>query len=299
MGCSSSIVNKPKVKEVNSDKTNDKTKTHPCFNPSAHEYARMHLPIAPKCNIQCNYCNRKYDCRNESRPGVTSNILSPKQALNRYKEVKEKFPKLTVVGIAGPGDALANFNETKETLRLIKEYDEEVTFCLSTNGLKLLKHVDELLELGVTHFTVTINTIHPEVAAKIYKFINVEGNKYFGIEAAKMLLDRQWEAVEYLRDKDVITKVNIVYIKGINDDHIVDIVKKAESLGVSVTNIMPLIPVKNTPFEHIDVASTKEISLMRNKCNEIMPQMLHCNQCRADAVGTLGKSCSGEGKRIS
>ena len=51
---------------------------HPCFNEKAkHTQARVHLPIAPKCNIQCAYCNRKYDCVNESRPGVTSTVLSP------------------------------------------------------------------------------------------------------------------------------------------------------------------------------------------------------------------------------
>ena len=51
--------------------------SHPCYNEGAHRrYARMHLPVAPKCNIQCNYCNRRYDCCNESRPGVTSEVLS-------------------------------------------------------------------------------------------------------------------------------------------------------------------------------------------------------------------------------
>ena len=56
--------------------------THPCYNEEAHrKYARMHVPVAPKCNIQCNYCNRKFDCSNESRPGVTSEVLSPEQAV--------------------------------------------------------------------------------------------------------------------------------------------------------------------------------------------------------------------------
>ncbi len=51
---------------------------HPCFNEEAkHTSARVHLPVAPKCNIQCNYCNRKFDCVNESRPGVTSSVLAP------------------------------------------------------------------------------------------------------------------------------------------------------------------------------------------------------------------------------
>ena len=90
-----------------SEKTKDKNKTHPCFNAKAHEFARMHLPVAPKCNIQCNYCHRKFDCTNESRPGVSSEVLNPEEALMKYKETKKKFETLSVVGIAGPGDALA------------------------------------------------------------------------------------------------------------------------------------------------------------------------------------------------
>ena len=55
--------------------TQEEILKHPCFNEeSKGKYARVHLPVAPKCNIQCNYCNRKYDCVNESRPGVTSEI---------------------------------------------------------------------------------------------------------------------------------------------------------------------------------------------------------------------------------
>ncbi len=277
-----------RMKDNMSETVLAKHETHPCFNAKAHDYARMHLPVAPKCNIQCNYCYRKYDCNNESRPGVTSDVLSPKQALNKYKDTKKKFPTLSVVGIAGPGDALANWKNTKETLELIRAFDPEVTFCLSTNGLKLLKYADELIELGVSHITVTINTIYVDVAAKIYRHIRMKGDKHFGLEAASTLLKNQWAAVEYLKDKDVFTKVNIVYMKGINDDHIEEVVAKAESLGASVTNIMGHIPVKETPFGKLDAPTIQEVLEVRKKCHKILPQMMHCNQCRADAVGKLG-----------
>lgn len=277
-----------RIKENNSEATIKKNETHPCFNAKAHDFARMHLPVAPKCNIQCNYCSRKFDCSNESRPGVTSSILKPAEALAKYKETKKLFPKLSVVGLAGPGDALANWENTRDTLRYIKAYDPDVTFCLSTNGLKLTKYADRLVELGVTHITVTINTVYDDVAAKIYRHVKFEGEKYIGIEGAKILLRKQWEGVEYLKKLDVMTKVNIVYLKGINDDHIDKIVKRAERLGASVTNIMAHIPVEDTPFKVLEQASVREITQVRRDNMETLPQMLHCNQCRADAVGTLG-----------
>lgn len=284
----SNVIKGIRMKENLSESVLAKHETHPCFNAQAHDNARMHLPVAPKCNIQCNYCYRKFDCSNESRPGVTSEVLTPKEALNKYKEAKKKFPTLSVVGIAGPGDALANWKHTKETLEDIKAYDPNVTFCLSTNGLKLRKYADELIELGVSHITVTINTIYEDVAAKIYRHIRIKGEKHFGIDAATTLLENQWAGIAYLKDKDVFTKVNIVYLKGINDDHIEDVVTRAEELGASVTNIMGHIPVKETPFGLLEAPTISEVLEARKRCSEILPQMMHCNQCRADAVGKLG-----------
>jgi MoaA/NifB/PqqE/SkfB family radical SAM enzyme len=91
----------------------EKTKSHPCFSAGACQNARIHIPVAPACNISCNYCNRKFDCVNESRPGVTSEILTPEEAAEKFITVREKINNLKVIGIAGPGDALANFDNTK------------------------------------------------------------------------------------------------------------------------------------------------------------------------------------------
>lgn len=270
----------------------EKTATHPCYNCSAGKYARIHLPVAPKCNIQCNYCVRKYDCPNESRPGVTTEVLSPEEAFKKYAIVKEKMDNLTVVGIAGPGDALANFEETKKTLQLIKEYDPKVTFCLSTNGLMLPLYAQELIDLGVSHVTVTMNAVDTKIGAKIYKFVNYMGTKYTGEAAAAILLANQLSGLKYLASRGIICKVNIVVLKGLNDNHIEEVVKKAKEIGVYITNIMQLIPVTGSEFEDFETVSNKEIMAIRKQCDKHIKQMYHCKQCRADAIGTLDNDLS-------
>ena len=111
---------------------------HPCFSESGrHTTARVHLPVAPKCNMQCNYCVRDYACVNESRPGVTSTVLTPLQAAGYLDEVVKKIKNIRVVGIAGPGDPFANGEETMETLRLVRERHPEMMLCVATNGLDL------------------------------------------------------------------------------------------------------------------------------------------------------------------
>ncbi|MCD8477393.1 MAG: hypothetical protein LRY68_05340 [Sulfurospirillum sp.] len=70
-----------------------KINNHPCYSQNAHQhYARIHVAVAPACNIQCNYCNRKYDCSNESRPGVTSYKLSPEEAVKKSLTCRWYYP---------------------------------------------------------------------------------------------------------------------------------------------------------------------------------------------------------------
>ena len=71
----------------------EKVNNHPCYSEEAHHYyARMHVAVAPACNIQCHYCNRKYDCANESRPGVVSELLTPDQAVKKVMVVAANIP---------------------------------------------------------------------------------------------------------------------------------------------------------------------------------------------------------------
>lgn len=266
----------------------EKTETHPCYNCSGGKYARMHLPIAPQCNIQCNYCVRKFDCPNESRPGVTTEVLSPEEAFEKFKYVKSKIDNLTVVGIAGPGDALANFDKTREALRLIHEEYPDVTFCLSTNGLMLPLYAQELIDLGVSHVTVTMNTVDPEIGAKIYKHIDFLGHRYTGVAGASILLANQLTGIRYLASKGIVCKVNSVVLKGLNDHCLEDVVKTAADAGAYISNIMQLIPVAGSAFENMELVSLKEINEIRKTCGEHLKQMYHCKQCRADAIGELG-----------
>lgn len=271
-----------------------KTENHPCFTAGACNNARMHLPIAPKCNISCNYCNRKYDCVNESRPGVTSEVLSPEEAAEKFMQVKAKLPNLRVIGIAGPGDALANFDQVKKSIELITKLDPDITVCLSTNGLMLPFYANDIINLGVRHVTITINAIDPDIGAKIYGSVNYLGKTLKGREAAEILLKNQLAGLSILASYGVVCKVNIVMVKGINDQHIPEVVKKVKELGAYMTNIMPLIPTKDTKFENMPQPDNKELNDLRNKCGIDLKQMYHCRQCRADAIGLLGDDRSEE-----
>ncbi|WP_192250845.1 nitrogenase cofactor biosynthesis protein NifB [Mesorhizobium caraganae] len=272
----------------------EKIKDHPCFSEEAHHYfARMHVAVAPACNVQCNYCNRKYDCANESRPGVVSEKLTPDQALRKVIAVANEVPQLSVLGIAGPGDACYDWKKTKATFERVAREIPDIKLCISTNGLALPDHVAELADMNVDHVTITINMVAPEVGAKIYPWIFYDHRRYVGIEAARILHKRQMLGLEMLTARGILTKINSVMIPGVNDEHLIEVNKWVKERGAFLHNVMPLIsdPAHGTHFGRTGQRgpNAMEMKTLQDRLEGGAKLMRHCRQCRADAVGLLGE----------
>jgi nitrogen fixation protein NifB len=277
--------------------TKARVATHPCYNQEAHQYyARMHLAVAPGCNVQCYYCNRKFDCVNESRPGVTSRVLSPGEALAKVAYVAAKVPQLSVVGIAGPGDPLANADRTFRTFELIARDFPDLRLCLSTNGLRLPANVARIVEMGIDHVTITMNYVDPEVGAGIYAWVAYDGQQLTGVEAAQVLLDQQLAGLRALVAADVLVKINSMMIPGINDAHLPEVARVVKAERAFLHNVLPLIsePEHGTHFGLTGQRgpTARELRILQDNCEAAdgpgMQIMRHCRQCRADAVGMLG-----------
>ncbi|CAA7618085.1 nitrogenase cofactor biosynthesis protein NifB [Magnetospirillum sp. UT-4] len=275
----------------------EKIKDHPCYSEEAHHYfARMHVAVAPACNIQCNYCNRKYDCANESRPGVTSERLTPEQAALKVAAVAARVPQLSVLGIAGPGDSMFDWKKTFETFRAVEKRLPDLKFCVSTNGLSLPDQVERLAQHNIDHVTITINMVDPEVGTGIYPWIYFNGRRYTGLDASKILHERQMEGLEGLTAKGILVKVNSVMIPGVNDQHLIAVNEAIKARGAFLHNVMPLIsaPEHGTWFGLNGQRGPKPMELkeLQDKLAGGANLMRHCRQCRADAVGMLGEDLS-------
>ncbi|MBF0471634.1 MAG: nitrogenase cofactor biosynthesis protein NifB [Gammaproteobacteria bacterium] len=272
----------------------DKVKDHPCYSEEAHHhYARMHVAVAPACNIQCHYCNRKYDCANESRPGVVSELLTPDQAVKKVMAVAANIPQMTVLGIAGPGDPLANPERTFETFRQLTEKAPDIKLCVSTNGLSLPEQVDELCQHNIDHVTITINCVDPEVGEKIYPWIFWNNRRIKGRKGAEILIAQQQKGLEMLTERGILVKVNSVMIPGVNDHHLEEVSRVVKSKGAFLHNVMPLIAeAEHGTFYGVmgqRGPTHDELQTLQDQCAGDMNMMRHCRQCRADAVGMLGE----------
>jgi nitrogen fixation protein NifB len=260
---------------------------HPCFNPGAcKDNGRVHLPVAPSCNMQCGYCNRDYDCVNESRPGVVSTILTPWQAIGYLEKVSERVP-VSVVGIAGPGDPFANPAETLETMELVRIKYPEMLLCVATNGLNLFPFIPDLEKLKVSHVTLTVNAVDPEVGQAMYRWMRMGPRRYRGLEAAELLLANQKKSILELKKRGILVKVNTVVVPGLNDHHTGRIAETVAGWGADYMNCMAMIPVEGALFGDIREPDIKEMGDLRREAGQFVKQMSHCRRCRADAAGLL------------
>jgi nitrogen fixation protein NifB len=254
---------------------------HPCYINGHSRYGRIHLPVAPQCNIKCNYCDQKIGCRYHAfRPSVATEILSPDDALELVRKYAHN-DRLKVVGIAGPGEPLYN-EDTFKTLEKIHTAFPELIMCLSTNGLLLEEYAETLTDLGVKACTITINCVDENIGAKIYSQLKYKGKRYEEIDAAQILVEKQLKGLSEIVKQGIVTKINTVLIPEINDLHIAEIAAEVKRRGAHLQNITPLIPVDS--FKNIRKPTCSEIIDARNSCEKIIPQFRHCKQCRADVI---------------
>lgn len=257
--------------------------THPCYTETARlHHGRLHLAVAPDCNLGCRYCERCVGAHaaGMAGPGTAARVLPPAEANALVSEVR-RDGWLGVVGIAGPGEPLAN-PATLTTLRLIQQTHPDLLLCLSTNGIELEAALPDLLDAGVRSLTVTINAVLPSTAARLYTWVAIDGRPLPGATAAEHILRRQWDGLGAAIRAGLLVKVNSVLIPGVTSAEVESVARRAGSLGAHRHNIMPLIP--RGQMRRRRAPTRAELERARARCERWIPQFRGCTQCRADAI---------------
>lgn len=262
------------------------SQNHPCFGNGRATVGRIHLPVCPGCNIACRFCERSLN-DTENRPGVTAHVLKPAETIPLIKKALEISPEIRVAGIAGPGDTLASNNALK-TFRLIGKEFPQLIKCMSTNGLLLAERAKEIINAGIDSLTVTVNAVDPEIEARLNEYIIWHGKKIEGVEGAKILIENQLVGIRKIAEAGITVKVNTVLVPRINGAHIAEIARAVAEAGAKKYNIIPLIPTAKLADE--PAPTCQEIHAARAAASQYIQLFLHCNHCRADAVGVPGRT---------
>lgn len=263
---------------------------HPCFESEGCGY-RFHLPIAPKCNTQCNFCKKGISDL-EIRPGVTKTVLHLEDIDAYMQKNIDLYPQCKIVGVAGPGDPLSNPDVLFETYKLLDEKYPEFKKCMCTNGFYLSDYKDEFINSKLDYITLTVNSRNANTLAKIYDFLEYRGKLYSGIEMGQLILKLQEEALKIIvSETNIKLKINIVVIPDINDGELTDLIAYLKKYNVHIFNLIPVLNVKGTKFENIKMLSHEEINKIKEDLKKRFPDVKfknNCQRCRADACGYIG-----------
>ncbi|KAF2516968.1 GTP 3',8-cyclase MoaA [Flavobacterium foetidum] len=196
-----------------------------------HNYLRISL--LEKCNLRCTYCM--------PADGIA---LSPKASLMTAEEIfaiAQTFAQNGVDKIRLTGGEPLLRKDFPEIVSKLSALD--ISLSLTTNGILIDRHVETLKQFKVKKINLSLDTL---VSSKF----------------ASITLRNQFEKVidnlHLLLNNDLQVKVNVVLIKGFNENEIVDFVKLTQFLPISV-RFIEFMPFAGNEWDRSKMVSQKEI----------------------------------------
>ena len=179
-----------------------------------HGYLR--ISITENCNLRCTYCM--------PAEGIA---LTPKAHLMTADEIitiAQTFVNLGVNKIRLTGGEPLVRKDAAAIIQRLGKLGVELT--LTTNGILVHDFIDTFKEAGVTTLNVSIDSLQEE------KFNQITRRNYF---------DKFWKNLELLDANGFQLKLNVVVIKGFNDNEIVDFIEltKERNIQIRFIEFMP------------------------------------------------------------
>ncbi len=184
----------------------------------------LRISVTDLCNLRCKYCMPEKGIKKIEHKEILT--------LEEIQKVTEKFVDIGVskVRITG-GEPLVRHNVLK-LAESIGKMDKVKDLAMTTNGTLLKKYARDLKNVGLNRLNISLDTLNEEKYSKITKSGKLK-DVLEGIEAAKK---------EGLRP----IKLNVVLIKGFNENEIEDFVNltKYEDIDVRFIELMPIGELK-------------------------------------------------------
>lgn len=214
-----------------------------------HDYVRISL--IDKCNLNCIYCN----------PQNTMNMFYSNKSILSFEEIFRlililvrdfEVKKIRFTG----GEPLIRKDITdffKLIFSLKNQYDFEIG--ITTNGTNLLDKLEHLFNYGIDSLNISLDTLDRK------KFISITGKDYFDetLKAIQKAVTMGFNSV----------KINVVVIKGINDDELISFIEYFKSYNISL-RFIEYMPFSGNRWEEEKFISWWEIkSNIKEKFNLI------------------------------
>jgi cyclic pyranopterin phosphate synthase len=180
----------------------------------AHNYLR--ISITEHCNLRCTYCM--------PAEGIA---LTPRAHLMTADEIvtiAQTFVNLGVTKIRLTGGEPLVRKDAKDIILRLGKLGVELT--LTTNGILVHEFIETFKEAGITTLNVSIDSLKKD------KFNKITRRNYF---------DKLLENLDLLDANGFQVKLNVVVIKGFNDNEIIDFIAltKARNIQIRFIEFMP------------------------------------------------------------
>jgi len=171
----------------------------------------IRVSVTERCNFRCQYC----------MPEKPFSWV-PKENLLTFEELFE-FIKVAIdegvkkVRITG-GEPLLR-EDLDQFIKMIYDYKQDIDLAMTTNAFLLKGTAQRLKDAGLKRINVSIDTLKPEVAKAIA-----------GKDVLKNVLDGVDEALKV----GLKVKVNMVPMKSMNADEIIDVLEYSKKRGMTI-----------------------------------------------------------------
>lgn len=193
------------------------------------EYLR--ISVTDRCNFRCLYC----------MPLEGLDWL-PKAEILRYEEIAEVVRQLAPLGLRRlrlTGGEPTLRPDLVRLVRMLRDIDGVEDIALSTNGVHMQRMAQSLADAGLTRVNISADSLRPDRVAQI----------------ARRAMDfdlRQAAGAAQAAGIDPI-KVNVVVMRGINDDEIADFARLTQDhpWHVRFIELMPVGDMRDLTWEHV------------------------------------------------
>ena len=179
-----------------------------------HSYLR--ISITEKCNLRCTYCMPAEGIALTPRPHLMTE--------DEIVSIAQTFVDLGVTKIRLTGGEPLVRKEAHGIIERLGQLGVQLT--LTTNGLLVHDFISTFKKAGIKALNVSIDSLQKEK----YKAITRRDS-----------FNQLWNNIELLQQNDFQVKLNVVLIKGFNDNEILDFIAltKAQKLQIRFIEFMP------------------------------------------------------------
>jgi len=207
----------------------------------------MRVSVTDRCDLRCIYCTDR-----ELSPLTHDDIL-------RYEEIERVVQAAAQIGVTrvritgGEPLTRSHMSRLVNMLTTVPGIEE---VSITTNGTQLARYADELKASGLKRVNVSLDSLKPE------RFRSITGGDK---------LETVLEGIQTAKKVGLVpVKINVVVIRGINDDEIPDFVQKTVTEGWHIRFIEHM-PFQQSAVSGNGMVSTAEIkSIIRSCCGELV-----------------------------